>query len=202
MEPAHLTTDRLVMGTLLDSDVDAFVEAWRDPLIRRWTNVPSPGTREQAVHFIHDFCPRGWREDTNYLFGVRVKDTGELVGPMGVFGLSWVGRSERLASLGYWTLAAQRGRGYTSEAIRAVAGWAFTELGVDRIESVGEVTNRASLACVVKAGFTHEGTLRSRIIQDGVRRDAWMASLLPQDLGLPPSMPYQPETAREPGPVA
>ncbi len=190
MEPAHIVTDRLDIGMLLDTDVDTFVEAWKDPLIRRWTNVPSPGTREQAAHFIHYFCPDGWRDDTNYLFGVRVRETGELVGPMGIFGLSWVGRSERMASMGCWTLAAHRGKGYTSEAIRAIAGWAFTELGLDRIESVGEVANRGSLACAVKVGFTHEGTLRSRIIQDGVRHDAWMASLLPQDLGLEPSMPY------------
>ncbi|GHE86353.1 hypothetical protein GCM10018785_62640 [Streptomyces longispororuber] len=195
MEPAHLVTDRLDIGTLAESDVDAFVEAWQDPLIRRWTNVPSPGTRAQAAHFVNHFCPEGWREDTHYLFAVRVRATGQIVGPMGFFGMSWVGRSERIATMGCWTLAAQRGRGYTAEAIRAIARWGFTELRLDRIESIGEVSNEASLACAVKVGFTHEGTLRSRLIQDGTRRDAWMASLLPHDLGLEPSMPYISEPA-------
>jgi hypothetical protein len=35
-----------------------------------------------------------------------------------------------------------------------------------------------------KVGFTFEGTLRSRIdLGDGIRHDAWVASLLRSDLG-------------------
>ncbi|KUH40692.1 hypothetical protein ATE80_00445 [Streptomyces kanasensis] len=44
-------------------------------------------------------------------------------------------------------------QGVHLRAIRAVAGRAFAERGVDRIESVGEVTNRASPGCAVEAGF-------------------------------------------------
>ena len=43
-----------------------------------------------------------------------------------------------------------------------------------------------------RAGFTIEGTLRSAITNKGIRRDCWVASLLPSDLALPSTVPYTP----------
>ena len=40
--------------------------------------------------------------------------------------------------------------------------------------------------------FTIEGTLRSALNNKGVRRDCWVGSLLPSDLGLPSTAPYLP----------
>jgi hypothetical protein len=58
------------------------------------------------------------------------------------------------------------------------------------------VGNTASLAVARKAGFTLEGTARAGLLNQGVRRDCWTASLLPSDLGLPPKTPYLPAPDR------
>lgn len=191
VDMATLKTERLVMRPPQESDVDDIVAGWQDPEVRRWTAVPYPGSREQASHFVHQTCQEGWRAGTNYIFAVVLRSSAEFVGLSGVFGITWASRAERLASMGCWTAEKQRGLGYTAEAVRAIANWAFSALELDRLEWIGEVGNEGSLACAAKAGFRYEGTMRSRVIQDGTRRDAWMASLLPQDIGLEPSLPYQ-----------
>ncbi len=93
---------------------------------------------------------------------------------------------------GFWAAREHRGRGYVVEATLAACRWAFTEAGVDRVEWRAEVGNHASRAVAERAGFTVEGVLRSGVTNKGVRRDCWVGSLLPSDLGLPSTAPYLP----------
>ncbi|MBB1253787.1 GNAT family N-acetyltransferase [Streptomyces sp. OF3] len=188
MEPVTLRTDRLLLRPLGPEDAKALHAACQDPAIRRWTTVPDPYLPEHATSFVAEVAPGGWREDTAYNLGVFDQD-GTLVGTVGLVTLAL---NERRAEVGYWTAPEQRGRGYTVEAVRALAHWTFTALGVERLEWYAEVGNEASRAVALKAGFTMEGVLRSRLAHRGTRRDAWGAALLPADLGLPTATPYLP----------
>ncbi|MFJ9361450.1 GNAT family N-acetyltransferase [Streptomyces mirabilis] len=186
-----MTTERLFIRPLKESDIDHITASWQDPVMQRWTAVPELATREQAKEFVCRFCPDAWRDGRHFIFGAEVRESGAFVGTLGIFGLSWVSLSEQLATVGYWTTAALRRKGYMAEGLRTLSRWAFTELHLDRLEAVVEVGNEASLACATKAGYQLEGRLRSRTIQNGTRRDAWLASLLPQDLGETSTIPYQ-----------
>ncbi|TVL89102.1 GNAT family N-acetyltransferase [Streptomyces sp. SAJ15] len=192
MEPVTLTTERLILRPFAPSDADALTAACQDPEIPRWTAVPSPYTPAHAEKFIGETCPEGWREDSGYNLAVVTKDTGSLVGAMGLLQLSGPGTEERRAELGYWTAKEHRGRGYTVEAARTMVDWAFAELGVERLEWLAEVGNEGSLAVARKLGFQMEGTLRARIPYQGTRRDSWIGSLLPSDWGRPSATPYLP----------
>ncbi|WP_037823316.1 GNAT family N-acetyltransferase [Streptomyces sp. NRRL B-24720] len=191
MRPIVLTTERLILRPTHASDIDHITAGWQNADVRRWTAVPEDATKQQAADFVNRICVDGWRENKNFILSAEVKQTREFAGCIGVTGLSWVGLAEQLAWVGYWTAQDQRRKGYTAEALQALARWAFTDLKLDRLEAIVEDGNEASLACAVKAGFRVEGKLRSRVVQNGTRRDAWAASLLPQDLGLQPSIPYE-----------
>lgn len=195
MEPVTLTTERLVLRPFVPEDEAAVFGACQDPDIQRWTSVPSPYTRQDAARFIREVAPEGWRTDTHYSFGVFTRDNGaggELVGCTGLVGNTEHRRALGIAELGYWTAKAQRRRGFTTEAGLAVARWAFTDLGVGRLEWMAEVGNQSSRAVAHALGFTMEGVQRSRLLHNGTRRDAWTAALLPSDLGLPSAQPYLP----------
>ncbi|QMV23211.1 GNAT family N-acetyltransferase [Streptomyces sp. SCUT-3] len=192
MEPVTLTTERLVLRPFAPADVDAVHGACQDAAVQRWTQVPSPYRREDAEYFVERVCPEGWQQDTRYNFGSFTRDGGRLVSSIGLVGLALMPGEQRTAEVGYWTAPGQRGRGYTAEALRAVARWAFTACGADRLEWYAEVGNEGSRAVARRAGFTMEGTLRSRVLHRGTRRDAWAGSLLPSDLGLPSRLPYLP----------
>lgn len=198
MESVTLTTERLVLRPPRPADAPAVHAACQDPEIPRWTNVPSPYGMQDAVDFVGPVSERNWHEDTAYTFAMTAKapglpdGDGTLVGCIGLVRLAQLAPPTRQAELGYWTVKEHRGRGYTTEAARAVVRWAFTDLGVERMEWYAEVGNTSSRAVALKTGFHMEGTLRSKLLHEETRRDAWAASLLPSDLNLPTETPYLP----------
>ncbi|MER5197686.1 GNAT family N-acetyltransferase [Streptomyces sp. NPDC002755] len=192
-EPVTLTTPRLVLRPLGPRDTDAVYTAAQDPDIQRWTTIPSPYLPEHARSFVELLAPEGWTSGSMFTFGVFLPD-GALTGV-----LSLTMRSPGTAEVGFWSAKEHRGHGYTTEATLTAARWAFTTLPVDRVEWRAELGNTASRAVAENAGFTLEGTLRSAIANKGVRRDCWLASLLPSDLGLPSTAPYVPALSSPPG---
>ncbi|MET9099735.1 GNAT family N-acetyltransferase [Streptomyces antibioticus] len=186
MEPVTLTTDRLVLRPVGPQDTDAVYTAAQDPDIQRWTTIPSPYLHEHASGFTEQLAPDGWATGSMFTFGVFLPD-GTLTGMLGL-----TTRALGTVEIGFWTAKEHRGHGYTTEATLTAARWAFTHLAVDRVEWRAEVGNTASRAVAEHAGFQLEGTLRSAINNKGTRRDCWLASLLPSDLGLPSAAPYLP----------
>ncbi|MFI9150024.1 GNAT family N-acetyltransferase [Streptomyces sp. NPDC053367] len=187
MEPVTLTTERLLLRTVGPEDTDAVLAAAQDADLQRWiSQFPSPYLREHAESFTQQTVPDGWANDSMYTFGVFLPH-GELTGMLSV-GMRALG----VAEVGFWAAKEHRGRGYVTEATLAVARWAFTTLSVDRLEWRAEVGNHRSRAVAERAGFVLEEVLRSAINNKGVRRDCWVGSLLPSDLGLPSAAPYLP----------
>lgn len=258
MEPETLTTPRLLLRTVGAHDAPAVLAACQDPLIRRWTTVPSPYLPEHAESFLTQQVPDGWRNGTMFTFGAflvhavasapadaRPSDPADAVpsGPVsagvsgptdarvsdpagvGVAGgrdgrvdgrVGRDGRAEQAGSaplvamvgitlrglgtgeIGFWAAPEHRGRGYVTEGALAVTRWAFTRAGMDRVEWRAEVGNAASRAVAERAGFTVEGVLRSGLVNKGVRRDCWVGSLLPSDLGLVSTTAYLPAPQQQP----
>ncbi|MFI1362691.1 GNAT family N-acetyltransferase [Streptomyces griseochromogenes] len=190
MEPVTLPTDRLLLRTVGPDDTEAVFEAAQDPNIQRWIPAfPSPYLWEHAESFVGQLAPDGWAGDSMYTFGVFLP-TEELVGMLGI-----TMRALGVGEVGFWAVKEHRGRGYITEAALAASRWAFTALSVDRLEWRAEVGNGPSRAVAERAGFTVEGTLRAGVNNKGVRRDCWVGSLLPSDLGLPSTAPYLPARA-------
>ncbi|AXI77791.1 GNAT family N-acetyltransferase [Peterkaempfera bronchialis] len=177
MEPVILETPRLVLRPLGAGDTEAVHRACQDEEIQRWTTVPSPYLPVHARDFVEQIAPDGWRDDTLYNWGSFTREGGALVSSVG---LSFPARAG-VAEIGYWTAREHRGRGYTAEAVAAATRWAFTALGVQRLEWYAEAGNEASRAVVERVGFTFEGTLRSYLLHRGERRDAWVGAMLPTD---------------------
>ncbi len=85
-----------------------------------------------------------------------------------------------VAGLGYWIAPEFRGRGYATEAARAMCDVGFRVLRLHRIEASALARNRASLRVLHKAGLRREGVLRQRdrIGPEWVDR-VWLARLAP-----------------------
>ncbi len=186
MDPLTLTTARLLLRTVGPQDTDVVYAACQDPDIQRWTTVPSPYLREHAETFVGRLVPDGWACGSMFTFGAFLS-SGELAAMLGL-----TPHSPGTGEIGFWAAKEHRGNGYVTEAASAVARWGFASAGMDRVEWRAEVGNHASRAVALKTGFTMEGTLRSAIYNNGVRRDCWVGSLLPSDLGLPSTAPYLP----------
>ncbi|MFD9796659.1 GNAT family N-acetyltransferase [Streptomyces sp. NPDC059070] len=196
MEPVTLSTERLLLRPVGPQDADAAYAACQDPEIQRWTTVPSPYLRAHAEAFTATYGPNGWRDDSDYTFAVRLRETSLTTGTAAegalVAMVSVTRRGDGVAELGFWAAKEHRGRGLMTEASVAAARWAFAAVGVERLEWRAEVGNAASRAVAEKVGFTMEGTLRASLVHGGSRRDGWIGSLLPSDLNLPTARAYLP----------
>ncbi|WP_329119945.1 GNAT family N-acetyltransferase [Streptomyces sp. NBC_01353] len=191
MEPKTLITERLTLGRFTPEDADEIHAICQDPEIQRWTTVPSPYGRQDAEFFLNRLVPDGWRDDTDYSFAVRPREGGPILAAIALHhprAGTW--------EVGFWTAKEHRGRGYMTEAVLALAGWAFTELRCTRLEWRAEVGNAGSRATAEKAGFAVEGVLRAALPNKGVLRDSWVGALLPSDLGLPGALPYPAATSQ------
>ena len=100
---------------------------------------------------------------------------------MGVIGLHVKSR-DRVAELGYWIGVPYWGRGYATEAARAVMSHGFEDLGLNRIYAGYFARNNASGNIMRKLGMTHEGTLRQHhckwgefvdVVMYGILADEW-----------------------------
>lgn len=177
MEHVTLTTRRLLLRPLEPLDTEAVFLACQDPDIQRWTTIPSPYERQHAEYFLEQVVPEGLRSRTMFHFAVEPRSGGPLLASVNVH--NHTGTWE----VGYWTVKEHRGHGYATEAVGAIARWAFGALGVQRLEWRAEAGNEGSRTVAEKAGFVFEGVLRAALMTRDTVRDVWIGALLPSDLG-------------------
>jgi RimJ/RimL family protein N-acetyltransferase len=172
-----LTDGELVLREWRLADVPALTRACQDPEIPRWTVVPSPYLERHARDFIAGCA--GDRGAGRELALAIVDSEDTLLGAIGVGRFDW---DDGKAEIGYWIAREARRRAVGVRAVRLLARWALTELGLERIELLANPENVASQRLAERAGFTREGTLRRYRRRRGEREDLVMFSLLAEDL--------------------
>jgi RimJ/RimL family protein N-acetyltransferase len=178
VEPVEITAGRLHLRPFGPADEDDVYAACQDAEIQRWTRVPAPYSREHAREFLTQIAPSGWLTDTDYNFAVCDSVSGDVLASVGL-GRK---RTDAVGEIGYWCASWARGRGIATDAVAAVCRWGFGPLSLARIDWYAAVGNVASRRVAEKAGFTVEGRLRSRLDLNGVRHDAYIGGLLPDDV--------------------
>ncbi len=131
----ELITERLTLRHLREADIPDIVEACRDPQMIRYTRVPLNYTRADAEDSLLTTARQiaagqiqRWAIDASGVFAgtieLRLADgTSESPGTR--------------AELGYYAAPKARGKGYMTEALRAILGYAFDPLGLGLIPSAG-----------------------------------------------------------------
>jgi RimJ/RimL family protein N-acetyltransferase len=164
-----------------DSDLKEIVACCAEEQIAWWLDsIPQPYTRAHARAYVAA-TRAAWRERGGAPFAVVDASSGKLLGSMSV---RWSDRENSVAEVGYWTRAEARGRGVAPRALRLVIGFAFGELGAERLQLRAEARNAASQRVAEKAGFAREGVLRSAhwSPRQARRLDWVMFSLLPGEV--------------------
>jgi RimJ/RimL family protein N-acetyltransferase/8-oxo-dGTP pyrophosphatase MutT (NUDIX family) len=90
-------------------------------------------------------------------------------------------RSDGVGVLSWVTYAPYRGRGLAARAVRLLVDWAFTDLGLRRVEAEVNALNRASLRTALRAGLRREGLLRGNTTLGGEVHDTVVLGRLADD---------------------
>jgi len=107
-------------------------------------------------------------------FAITLRDSGELVGVIGVH----PNLEHMHGEIGYWIGVPYWGRGYASEATAAIIDYAFGELKLNRVFAEHFGGNPGSGRVMQKAGMTYEGTLRQHHQKWGEFVDVVVYSIL------------------------
>lgn len=169
-----LETERLVLRQVTRADDDVLFEIHSDPeTMRYWSGPPWSSSAKAAEVF--ERAEHRYREQSAVRWGYVLREDDTLVG---VANLHSIDSQCRRAELGYVLDRRHWGRGYNHEALVRIVDWAFTQLGLHRLEAELDPRNEGSAKAVERLGFVREGLLRERWIVEGEISDSLMVGLL------------------------
>jgi RimJ/RimL family protein N-acetyltransferase len=87
----------------------------------------------------------------------------------------------RSLGIGYCLDEPAWGKGYATEAVRAMLHWAYDTLDLNRVEAELDTRNAASARVLEKLGFEREGLRREDCVVSGEVSDSWIYGLLKRD---------------------
>lgn len=148
-----IETDRLELRAHSLTDLTACVAMWSDPLVTRHTiGEPAPPQRT----WMRLLAYRGhWAVLGFGYWAVKEKATGQFIGELGFadFKRDLQPSIGGIPELG-WALAGHaHGKGYATEALRAVVAWGDIHLEKERTVCLINPDNVASLRVAAKLGY-------------------------------------------------
>jgi RimJ/RimL family protein N-acetyltransferase len=177
-QPQRLPAGACTLRMLRESDLDDLVVTFRDPEVIQWTSIPLDYRPVQGQDFIRNRYPAGWLRGT--VAGFAFADADDRFA--GTVDLRVSVLDPVTAEIGYSAAPWARGKGCTTEAVRAICHYGFERLALGRIVWRAHVGNDGSRRVAEKVGFVIEGVQRDSCEQRGRRVDGWVATLLPADL--------------------
>jgi RimJ/RimL family protein N-acetyltransferase len=161
-----LATGRLLLRPFTLADAPAVQRLAGDYAVAATTLLPYPYPDGLAEAWITSLCEGAERGEAA-AFAVTLAGTGRLIGGVRL----QIDPDHARGELGFWIAQACWGRGYATEAVRAVIGYAFSALGLHRVHAIHFSRNPASGRVMEKCGMVHEGRLRQHVRKWGVFED-------------------------------
>lgn len=177
--PSSLTTDRLLLRVPRAGDGPAINAAIREShdTLRQWMpwarRIP---TLAESETFAREAAAR-FRACDEAAYLIFRREDGLLIGSTGLHSIDWgVPRFE----IGYWLRSDCEGRGFVTEAVRALTALCFERLGAQRVEIRCDSRNLRSAAVARRVGYQLEATLRHQARNnDGLLRDTLVFACFP-----------------------
>jgi len=147
--PRQIETERLFLRPPTEDDAPAMHAIFGDMRVMEWLDRDAPDTPEKILERAQRH-ERFFRELGHGMYLVRVKDTGELAGDCGVMPLEAKGPG---VEIGWRFAPAHWGKGYATEAARAVLDDIYARTDLDEILAVTRADNARSKRVMEKIGL-------------------------------------------------
>jgi RimJ/RimL family protein N-acetyltransferase len=181
MAPVGLATPRLRLRELDASDYEDVRALDADPAVQWWRGALTI-TPDASRTFLAELAAERARSPRpRWVLGITVPPEESVVGTCWLLchWPDWMG-----AELGYQLGPAVWGRGYATEAVRAVVTFGFGTVGARRVWARVNPGNGASCRVVEKAGLRREGVLRRCEFAAGEWRDLALYAALADEWGV------------------
>ena len=167
-EIPSLTYGLLTLRPSNESDIDDIFNGCQDPLIPKFTTVPSGYTIDHAIEFVRS-DPFSFAERREIRFVIE-HGNGVDKKFAGVISLHTINIKNHTAEIGYWMEKSMRGKGIATTAAMMITDYGIATLGFRRIDGLVDADNEASQKVLMKAGFEREGILRNKVTREDGRQ--------------------------------
>jgi RimJ/RimL family protein N-acetyltransferase len=156
-----LRTERLVLRGWRDEDRAAFAAMNADPQVV--AHLQGPLSRVESDAFVDRILAQ-WRDHDWGLWALELAEGGRFIGYTGLWPAPFLEHDPQI-EIGWRLASAHWGRGYVTEAARAVLRYAFEQLRLPRVHSFTvphnerswRVMERIGMSRVVDGDFDHPG---------------------------------------------
>jgi RimJ/RimL family protein N-acetyltransferase len=174
----QIDAGRLYLRLLNEADCTSGYLSWlQDPDVNQFLETRH---HEQTIDTIKKFVAGMNAHDDEHLFGIFLKESNRHIGNIKV---GPVNRLHGLADVSL--LIGDRncwGRGYATDAIRAVSLYAFQILKIRKLGAGMYLPNQGSCRAFEKVGYLKEGHRRGHYVLNGEPCDIVEYGLLPGEL--------------------
>jgi RimJ/RimL family protein N-acetyltransferase len=172
----QLESPRAVLRELKPGDAVALFQAMSASAVSRFISPPPPTLYgfEQFLRWAQHQRSAG----THLCFGIVAPSTDA---PVGLIQIRALEGGFRVSEWGFALASEQWGSGLFLESARLALEFAFTELGVHRLEARAVVRNGRGNAALRKIGAVQEGVLRQSFLRNGEHMDQALWTILGED---------------------
>ncbi|MBN2385772.1 MAG: GNAT family N-acetyltransferase [Anaerolineales bacterium] len=132
--------------------------------------------RRFSVKGTQKWLEKNSEDEHCHVFAIRTLIGDQIIGEIGLDGIRWthgdcfvgIGLGERE----FW------GKGYGTDAMKIILGYAFGELNLERVTLDVFEYNQRGVRSYEKAGFVHEGRERQLLLREGRRWDVLYMGIL------------------------
>ncbi|HEV3051028.1 MAG TPA: GNAT family protein [Longimicrobium sp.] len=175
----ELRTARLRLRPMGEVDLPGFVAYRRDPEVARYQGWDETFSAEDARALFEKLrgvvpgTPGVW-----FRFAIEEAAEGTLLGDC----VLRVGEDDpRQAEIGFTLAAGYQGRGYATEAVRALLGYAFTTLDLHRVVAVTDARNAAAARLLQRIGMRREAHFIQNVWYKGAWGDEFSFAMLREE---------------------
>lgn len=153
-----IETDRLLLREFTLDDAEAFFHLCTNPDVTRFTGDGGLSTIEEARANLRDRPIADYRKHGFGRLACVLKSSGLVIG---FAGLKFLDDLQEV-DIGYRLLPPYWGFGLATEACRPIIEHGFTQLHLERIMGLVDLTNVASVRVLQKLDFTYIGMIEYR----------------------------------------
>ncbi|HZZ95753.1 MAG TPA: GNAT family protein [Jatrophihabitantaceae bacterium] len=167
-----LSGELVTLRTTREADLDVLYEIASE--LATWEERgPEPPRPLSRPEFAERFTKSLTEPSDEARFAIEVG--GEVIGRCDLFHFDAFSRN---AELGISLRASARGKGYGTDALRVLVGFAFQRRNLRRVHLIALSSNVGGLACYRKVGFVEEGRRREHAWVRGGYEDEVLMGLL------------------------
>lgn len=170
----NLETERLLLRRLTNDDFEEVIALRGNPETMKFIPRPLVKTKEDALEHLR-MMEEKIINNTGINWGITIKGNTKIIGIIGHYKIQ---PENHRSEIGYMMLPEFNGKGYMSEAIKAVLVYGFDQLNLDSVEAVIDPDNVASEKILQKIGFVKEAHILENELWEGKFWDSVIYSLL------------------------